>query len=73
MPGPIVDLAIPPDGRCSELQVGQAVVLYRSMIGKERRNNNLYELVGGFEPTHLKNMRKSNWIISPRDPGNHKK
>ena len=23
-------------------------------------------LVGGFEPTHLKNMRPSNWIISPR-------
>ena len=22
-------------------------------------------LVGGFNPTHLKNMRKSNWIISP--------
>ena len=22
-------------------------------------------LVGGFSPTHLKNMRKSNWIISP--------
>ena len=40
MPGPIVDLAIPPDGRFStkeELQVGQAVVLYRSMIGKQRR------------------------------------
>ena len=23
-------------------------------------------LVGGFSPTHLKNMRKSNWIISPK-------
>ena len=26
-------------------------------------------LVGGFSPTPLKHMRKSNWIISPRDPG----
>ena len=25
-----------------------------------------FYLVGGFEPTQLKNMRKSNWIISPR-------
>ena len=25
----------------------------------------LIYIVGGFSPTHLKNMRKSNWIISP--------
>ena len=26
-----------------------------------------YLLVGGFYPTHLKNMRKSNWIMKPPD------
>ena len=26
-----------------------------------------YLLVGGFNPTHLKNMRKSNWIMKPPD------
>ena len=33
---------------------------------------NVY-LVGGFSPTHLKNMRKSNWIISPKFWGENKK
>ena len=29
-------------------------------------------LVGGFSPTHLKHMCKSNWIISPGFRGEHK-
>ena len=30
-------------------------------------------LVGGFEPTHLKIMRKSNWIIFPKNRGENSK
>ena len=36
-----------------------------SAISKEHENQPGWWLF----PTHLKNMRKSNWIISPRDPG----
>jgi len=31
-----------------------------------------FKLVGGFSPTHLKNMRTSNWIIPPGRDENRK-
>ena len=34
-------------------------------VWKPTTKKNIYNLVGGFSPTHLKNMHKANWIISP--------
>ena len=40
---------------------------------KTEKNQRTILLVGGFSPTHLKNMQPSNWIISPNIRGENSK
>ena len=40
-----------------------------SILGSQFFWKHPYNLVGGFSPTHLKNMRTSNWIMKPRKIG----
>ena len=50
----------------------QAVDFYDHCLCFFHVSRPLVFLVGGFSPTHLKNMRKSNWILSPSRDENKK-
>ena len=51
-------------------QDGHDLNLNHIFFGSFTRNTSL---LSGLFPTHLKNMRKSNWIISPNSRGENKK